>query len=128
MYLQDNNYLLHMPYNLFLLLLNIFQHRNNIANLINGCEKKTYLSKKKMPAEIPPEDELDDGDAGDKDKSEQAKQFYVRKKRKENINSEKEPETYNTVTQETMKFSIDPDGDYVIDEDAVREQNMNDSL
>ena len=112
-----------------LVLLNIFQHRTNIANLINGCEKKTYLSKKKMPAEIPPEDEMDDdGDAGDEDNNEQAKHVSVSKKRKENVNVEKEPETYNTVTQETMKFSIDPDGDYVIDEDAVREQNMNNSL
>ena len=45
-----------------LVMLNIFQHRKNIANLINGCEKKTYLSKKKMPAEIPPEDEIDHED------------------------------------------------------------------
>lgn len=30
----------------------IFQHRKNLANLVNGTEKKTYLSKKKAPAEI----------------------------------------------------------------------------
>ena len=30
----------------------IFQHRKNLANLVNGVEKKTYLSKKKAPAEI----------------------------------------------------------------------------
>ena len=36
----------------FLVALAIFQHRKNIANLVNGVEKKTYLSKKKAPAEI----------------------------------------------------------------------------
>ena len=44
-----------------LVALNIFQHRKNIANLINGEEKKTYLSKKKMPAEYQPEEEKKNG-------------------------------------------------------------------
>ena len=35
-----------------LVILGIFQHRKNIANLLNGIEKKTYLSKKKMPSEM----------------------------------------------------------------------------
>ena len=47
-----------------LVVLNIFQHRKNIANLINGVEKKTYLSKKKMPAEMPPEDESEGDSEG----------------------------------------------------------------
>ena len=54
-----------------LVLLNLFQHRKNIANLINGCEKKTYLSRKKMQAELPPDDEkLPEEEGADSEDSE----------------------------------------------------------
>ena len=49
-----------------LVILGIFQHRKNIANLLNGMEKKTYLSKKKMPAEM----NFDENDKNKQEKNE----------------------------------------------------------
>lgn len=117
-----------------LVLLNIFQHRKNIANLINGCEKKTYLSKKKMPAEMPPDDEKDDVPEVESAEESETDSESIEEENYSNENYAGESADDNQgnsktyVSQDTMKFQIDSDGDYVVDEDAIREQNMKDSL
>ena len=58
----------------FLVALAIFQHRKNIANLVNGVEKKTYLSKKKAPAEIDLENAAKEADKETKETIEESKE------------------------------------------------------
>ena len=81
----------------FLVLLSIFQHRKNIVNLILGQEKKTYLSKKHMKAEIEEEKEKEE-----KEKKEE-------KQEKEEKEEKDFAEEYKESVEKEIEFIKDND-------------------
>lgn len=92
----------------FLVALAIFQHRKNIANLVNGVEKKTYLSKKKAPAEIDLENAAKEADKETKEADEETKETIE--------------ESTENVTEDTFDKTIPLPSD--IDE-IIRENESN---
>lgn len=92
----------------FLVALAIFQHRKNIANLVNGVEKKTYLSKKKAPAEIDLEKAAKEADKETKEADEETKETIE--------------ESTENVTEDTFDKTIPLPSD--IDE-IIRENESN---
>jgi glycerol-3-phosphate acyltransferase PlsY len=96
----------------FLVALCIFQHRKNIANLVNGLEKKTYLSKKKAPAEI------------DLEKTgEEAKKAEEEKKAK--VKEIKPEEGKEEVVEETEDFEKTLRMDREMIEEKLKENEVN---
>lgn len=96
----------------FLVALCIFQHRKNIANLVNGLEKKTYLSKKKAPAEI------------DLEKTgEEAKKAEEEKKVK--VKEIKPDEEKEEVVEETEDFEKTLRMDREMIEEKLKENEVN---
>ncbi len=92
----------------FLVALAIFQHRKNIANLVNGVEKKTYLSKKKAPAEIDLENAAKEADKKTKEADKETKETIE--------------ESTENVTEDTFDKTIPLPSD--IDE-IIRENESN---